>query len=131
MENKSDETKSYEKSFDISRRMPCPFYGFEILYEINAENHKSRQVMKDGKGDSCALSEIINMPDKLYCPMESIKNKPNWSECRFNTKENREKIGRNLDKIMVFPKEFEPANKEPWSGLPLRIWMMHVIDTYL
>jgi len=133
MENKSNERDDDTKElnlYNLMERHPCPFYGFESMYEIDAKNcENSRQIMKDKGGDQCALATIINS-DKLYCSMESIKNKPNWATCEFNTKENREKIGKNLDKIMVFPKEFEPANKESWSGLPLRIWIRHVDDLY-
>ena len=133
MENKSNERDDDTKKlnlYNLMKRQPCPFYGFDSMYEIDAKNcEKSIQIMKDRQNDSCALAQIINS-DKLYYSMESLKNKPNWATCEFNTKENREKIGKNLDKIMVFPKEFEPVNKKLWGGIPLKVWIRHVTDTY-
>ena len=126
MEIKSDDAKAY----DIMTRRPCPFYGFEMIYEIDAKNCEGRHIMEDKGGDQCAFASIINLPNRSYCLMEAIRDKPNWATCSLNTKENREKIKGNLEKISVFPKEFKPANRKPWDGIPLEIWMRHVTDTY-
>lgn len=139
MENKSEpsrkgDTKLYDIS-DVIRRI-CPFFGFEYICKINCKerqviknwekdlctlmkNGEDKQVMKDRENDLCALAKIINF-DRPYCWMGKINK--NWPNCLLNTRKNNEKVGENLDKIMVFPKEFKPADK-PWLGIPLRTWM--------
>ena len=108
-ERKDKEIKPY------AGRLPCPFYGFSAMYA---------SVLKDSGGNQCALEIIPYGP----CEMELAGNKPGWSECAFNTEENRKKRVGNLDKTRVFPREFRPSEGKSWDGWPLRIWMRHIED---
>lgn len=108
--------EKYRKSKEIRPyvlRPPCPFYGFTAILGF----------MRDSKDNQCALKIELYDP----CQMELDGDKPRWSICPFNTKENRKEIEGKLEKIRVFPREHRPA-KGKWKGWPLEIWMKHIED---
>ena len=92
------------------KRPPCPFYGFNQVYEA----------LIDSKGNQCGLIENSCTP----CQMEIGGYEPDWHKCPLNVKENDGILVRILD-IKVFPNEIK--QKHPWSGVLFRDWMKHVM----
>ena len=83
--------------------------------------------MKDSGGNQCGLKTDVYSA----CQMEIDGDKPGWSKCPFNTKENGKKIAGNLEKIKVFPREFRPSENpkekgESWEGILLKDWMIYM-----
>lgn len=97
-------------------RTGCPFYGFHYGGTPN--------VFFDSKGNQCALKISSYSP----CGMEIAGNKPNWSECPFNTEENRTKLAGILEKARVFPMEFRPPKIKSWKGVSLMSWVKYITD---
>ncbi len=90
-------------------RPDCAFHGFSGMFD---------GVMMDSGGNQCALKTGSYSP----CQMEMRGNKPYWSECPFNTEENRKYIEENSEKVRVFPREHRPAKAKKWDGISLKDW---------
>jgi len=101
------------KPYTLVRRPPCPFYGFSTM---------SGGVMKDSGGNQCALKTKSYNP----CQREIMGHMLNWLGCPLNTKKNRRKIERNLEKMWVFPREFRPEGIESWEGILLKDWVDYI-----
>ena len=108
LKRKSKEIKPYTPV----ERPPCPFHGFSAM---------SGGVMMDSEGNQCALETKSYHP----CGMKTAGDKPYWSDCPFNTEENRKKLQGDLEKVRVFPREFRPQ-KAKWDGILLKDWMIYM-----
>lgn len=95
-------------------RPDCAFHGFSGMSDV----------MMDSGGNQCALKTDSYSP----CQMEMRGNKPYWSECPFNTEENRKYIEENPEKVKVFPRELRPPKAKSWDGISLKDWMRHIED---
>ncbi len=110
LQRKAREIKPYTQV----ERFPCLFRGF----------HVALGMMLDSGGNECALKTRSYSP----CQMEMRGNKPSWSECPFNTEENRTKLAGSLEKIRVFPREFRPPKIKSWEGISLMSWVKYITD---
>lgn len=99
--------------FEVERPQ-CPFYGFRGMFGV----------LMDSKGNQCALITESYSP----CQMEMREQQPDWSECPFNTEENRDKLIGTLDDIRIFPREFHPPGAKSWKGVSLMSWIKYVWD---
>lgn len=106
------------KPYAQVERHRCPFYGFSAMHT---------GIMKDSGGNQCAL---ITTSHNLYCRMEIMGDKPRWSGCVFDTKENRTKLAGSLEKIKVFPREFRPPKIKSWKGISLMSWVNYIWDVH-
>jgi len=126
--NREDDTKELDL-YGITAKRPCPFYGFDLLHNIdnNPGKYPIKKILKDNGGSWCALTSLIK--ENSYFPL-CLKGEVNWDTCPFNSPENREKLEKHLNEIAVFPKILETVNGDSWNGLPLGVWMKHVNGTY-
>ncbi|HUW43717.1 MAG TPA: hypothetical protein VMV95_02010 [Bacillota bacterium] len=123
--NREDDTKELNLYGGTAKR-PCPFYGFDLVYEMDPSGENSRHILKDQEGSSCALASILKQASFPRC----ANTMPNWAACPFNNEETKEILGKYLDKLPVFPKDSEVENDASWNGIPLGVWMKHVNGAY-
>ena len=105
--------KEVLKPYTEKERYPCPFYGFNGMFDV----------MIDSKGNQCALITDSHSP----CQMEMQKQRPDWSKCSANTTEITPKLEEVMEKMQVFPDEFRPGDVEHWKGISLKDWMDYVL----
>lgn len=103
------------KPYSEVERTRCPFHGFSAM---------PGGVMMDSEGNQCALKTGSYSP----CGMKTAGDEPYWSECPFNTEENRTRLAGSLEEIKVFPREFRPAKGKSWDGISLMSWVKYITD---
>lgn len=92
-------------------RSRCPFYGF----------HAAMGCFMDTEGNGCGIVIDSFSP----CRMEREGKLPDWGACPFTVDGVKDLSG--LSKLQIFPREFRPANKNEWEGIPFRIWEQHIM----
>ena len=103
------------KALELTRRErpACPFYGFNHVYGT----------LLDSRGNQCGLIRNSYSP----CQMEISGNEPDWHKCYLNVGKNNRRLVGILD-VKVLPNELK--SKHPWSGIPLKDWMMRVMKRH-
>ena len=106
-----------KKAARLSKRMPCPFYGFII--ELGT--------FRDMDINVCALISRSS-GQTSPCPFVVRGQFADWGSCIVcNTPKNKEMIRKEMIRWRVCPEEIYPKKKTSWKGIPFREYLEYVM----
>lgn len=113
------ELPALRPNFILSRHR-CPFYNFALV--------KRGFVETADNGCGFGIKSAMRA-----CLMHVIGDQVDWEKCPIKAKVlaktgSDEIVIKGFGNFLFFPREFRPARREPWKGIPFVEWLKYVMD---